>query len=170
MTSIFLPIGNAIAADIRDLKQSGFLHPVRQRDPALLLTDWDGTMHGIVLTGAHDFMFFPVKIENPHTGLFVPAPEILIDFSSAETGAGYERRNGDLLLEKGKLSIIAIRVGDHFPDPIPVPLWPTVTGGSDAAKVVFTRWEIGVRDGDRFVTLWERKAVAKSTVAFSEDA
>jgi len=45
-----------------------------------------------------------------------------------------------------------------------------LAAGGDAAKVVFTRWEIGVRDGNRFVALWERKAVANSTIAFSEGA
>lgn len=170
MTSDLFPLGNAVAADLREIKQAGLLLPLRKSDQTILVTEWDNTMHGVMLTGAHDFIFFPIKLDYPQTGLFVPLPDIVIDFSTVEKSIGYEHRNGDLLLEQDKLSIIATRTGDHFHDPQPVPLWTHVAGGSQAVNAVFTRWAIGVRSGDQFQTLWERKAVAKSTVAFSEDA
>lgn len=165
MTSEFVPIGTAIAADIRDVKCPGLLLPLRQHDPAMLLTNWDGKIHAIMLTGPNDFMFFDVKIDHSKTGLFVPDVEILIDFSSAEKSAGYEQRLGDLLLEKNKLSIIGGRIGDGFRDPQPVPLWPAVAGGSQSAKVAFTRWALGVRSGEGFHQLWVRNLVSETTIA-----
>ena len=169
MISNLLPIGGAIAADIRDLKQSGVLLPVRKNDPTLLITDWGGTINAIFLTGPQDFIFFPVTIKHSRTGLFIPVPEIVIDYASAVTGIGHDMRNGELLLEKDKLSIIATPVGNQFAEAQPVSLWPVINGGSDDAKVVFTKWAIGVRNGDSFTTLWERSNHPKATVAFTED-
>lgn len=169
MTSNLTPIGNAIAADIRDLKQSGLLLPIRKSDQAILVTDWSGQMHGVMLTGEHAFINFPVNVRNAHAGLFVPEPEILVDFSAATNGVGHEYEEGMLILEQGQLSVVASPVGERFGDPQKVPLWPKVVGGSEAAKVAFTRWGVGIREGDGFRNLWEWQKVAKSTVMFSDD-
>lgn len=165
MSAEFFPLGNAIAADIRDIKQPGLLLPLRASDPVMLLTDWGGRMHAVMLNGSHDFMFFEVKIDHSRTGLFVPEPEIIFDFSSLERGAGFEQKLGNLLLEENKLSIVAARIGDGFRDSQSVPLWPSVTGGSRSAQVVFPRWALGVQVGSGIQKLWERSPVAETTVA-----
>ena len=168
MTNEFIPIGNVIAADIRDLKQAGLLLPLQKSDQTILVIDWGGTMHGVMLTGDHAFINFPVNVRNPHVGLFVPEPEILVDFSSATNGIGHEYEEGMLILEQGQLSVVSSPVGERFGDPQKVPLWSKVAGGSEAAKVAFTCWGIGVREGTGFRNLWEWQKLAKATVMFSD--
>lgn len=163
MSFEFFPLGNATAADIRDIKQAGLLLPLRKTDPVMLLTEWDGKMYAVMLTGSHDFMFFEVKIDHSRTGLFIPEPEIMFDFTSLERGVGYEQKLGDLLLEENKLSIVGARIGDGFRDSHSVPLWPSVTGGSRSAQVVFTKWALGVQVGTGFQKLWERTPAVATT-------
>ncbi|MFT4027947.1 MAG: hypothetical protein QM676_14275 [Novosphingobium sp.] len=170
MSDKYLPLGNATASDIRDLKQPGLLLPMRADDPTLLVTKWDEEMYGVMLTGVHAFVHFPITIRSSQIGLFLPQAEILIDFSSRSSSVSLEGVPGTLVLQQNRLSAISNPVGEQFADPDLVPLWQNVAGGSDAAKVAFTRWGIGIRNGEGFHALWERQQQAKSTVAFFEGA
>ncbi|HEX6375947.1 MAG TPA: hypothetical protein VFZ91_09510 [Allosphingosinicella sp.] len=161
-----MPLGDATARDIRDIKQPGFVVPVRQRDETLLITKWGDEMCAIMLTGEHSFIFFPISLRSPHTGLFIPAPEILIDLSSATDARNIDQERGLLILAQNSLSVVASKAGDQFGDPQPVPLWRVVDGGSEAASVAFAKWGIGIRQGDGFRTLWER---GKPTRSFYEN-
>ena len=170
MADDLIPLGGSIAIDIRDTKQSGIVLPVRSHDETMLLTDWDGEMHGMMLTGDHSFIYFPVSLKNPHTGLFIPEPEILIDTSSAVNGLGREHDEGVLILSKDHLSVVGRRAGDQFGDPALVPIWKAIHGGSQAAKVAFTSWGIGIPNGAGYRTLWKRlEPVTKSTKPLYEN-
>jgi hypothetical protein len=157
-----IPLGAATASDIRDLKQPGFVAPIRERDQAMLVTKWGDEMCAVLLGGEHSFMFFPISLRSPHTGLFFPSPEILVDLSSAKDARNAEQEQGLLILAEDLLSVVATKAGDQFGDPQPVSLWKTVEGGSDAAKVAFARWSIGLPRGDGFHILWERGKPAGS--------
>lgn len=165
-----VPLGAATASDVRDLKRPGLMLPVGNHDETLLLTNWDGEMHGVMLTGEHAFIFWPINVKSPHFGLFLPEPEILVDVASATSGVGCEHDEGVLILGRDALSVVASRAGDQFSNPLLVPLWKKVEAGSEGAKIAFTRWGIGLPEGDGFRTLWEWRKPAKSTVEFYENA
>lgn len=154
MDSAYLPYEGQTASDIRHLKQAGLFLPIRQNDFPIAITIWEGTTFGIKLGGSDAFASFPLSIRSPHAGLFIPEPEILIDFGSAISGLGEETR-GLLILSDNSLSVVAQPVGDRFADPSPVPLWTNVERGSEGISVGFTRWAIGVKAGQGHHILWE---------------
>lgn len=155
--SSLVSLGKAIATDIREVKQPGLLLPIRKHDETLMLVDWDGKMHGVMLTGTHAFIYFPITLQRSHEGLFVPETEVLVDFSSATTAVGRDEDEGLLVLEANKLSVIGKEVGKQFAYPQYVPLWTKVYGGSEATKAAFTEWGIGIRVGDTQRVLWRHK-------------
>lgn len=154
--AVLTPLGAATARVIRDIKQPGFLAPVRERDQAMLITECDGKMCAVMLGGERSFSFFSISSQSPHTGLFFPTPEILIDLTSVKDARNIEQEQGLLILSKDSLAVVASETGNHFSDPEPVALWKAVEGGSDVAKVAFTRWGVGLAQGDGFRILWER--------------
>ena len=156
MTNDLTPLGDATASDIRDLKVSGLLLPTRKNDETLLVTQWDGKGFGVMLTGHHSFIYFLVDLRNPREGLFIPEPEILVDFSSACRGDEKLYNEGTLILDQNQVSVIAKLAGDDFANPTKVPLWHHVVGGSETASVGFSRWGIGIYEGDNLNVLWER--------------
>lgn len=157
-----LPLGSTTASDIRELKQPGFVLPVRDNDPRMLITLWGSDMHAVILTGDNAFLSFPITLRSPHTGLFFPQAEILVDFSTPTDVRNANEERGLLILTQDSLSVVATQAGDHFSDPRPVPLWQTVEGGSAEAKVAFSHWGVGIRRGDGFHILWERETPTQS--------
>ena len=158
----FMRLGNATASDIRNLKQPGLLLPIRKNDDPVILVNWDGVMHGVMLTGGHAFVHFPINLKRSHEGLFLPDVEVLLDVSSATSAAGRDEDEGLLILEENKLSVIARDVGDRHAFPQLVPLWTTVNGGSETTKVAFTRWGIGVPEGDTHRVVWQHEVTGKA--------
>lgn len=154
------PIGNAIACDIRELKEPGLLLPIRKSDEIVAITRWDDVMYGIMLTGPQAFIYFTINIRNPHEGLFIPSPEIVVDRTTASRGVNHENEEGAAILEQDKFSVVATLAGDRFADPQLVPLWATVSGGSSGAKVAFTRWGLGLRHGEKLDELWVREPLS----------
>lgn len=157
MDPAYLPYGGQTASDIRHLKQAGLFLPVRENDIPIAITIFDGTPFGIKLSGSDAFASFALSIRSPHSGLFIPEPEILIDFASAISGLGQQETKGLLILSDNSLAVVARPVGDHFADPYPIPLWTKVNRGSEGISVGFTRWAIGVKTGQDHHILWEHK-------------
>jgi hypothetical protein len=159
---LLLPLGAATASDIRDIKQPGLVLPIREQDQRLLITEWDDKIYAVMLTGEYAFLFFPVSLQSPHTGLFIPTPEILVDFASATDARNRDGDVGLLILEQNSLSVIASQAGSQMAQPQPVPLWKSIEGGSEAARVAFTRWAIGIHQGENYRILWERSEPTRS--------
>ncbi|WP_417619599.1 hypothetical protein [Parasphingorhabdus sp.] len=155
ITGIYSPLGKAIASDVRNIQRPGIVLPVKKRDETLVMLDLDDQMVAMIMTGPHSFHHFSVSLRSAHNGFFVPEPEILIDFSSVSDGTGRQEEMGLLFLEQNKLSVVSSKAGDNFGDPHLVPLWSDVDGGSEGAKVAFSRWAIGIKDGDNYQVLWE---------------
>ncbi len=160
MESQLLPLGRATGSEIRTVTESGLVLPVRQRDEKLLLTNADGQMLAIMLTGRFAFSYFPVDLKTPHFGIFLPDVEILVDFTSAIMNPPTDMR-GALVLDQNSLGLVASRVGPGFYDPHPIRLWTQVEKGSDSGNVVFGRWGVALRDGDQRVILFEHDIDAK---------
>jgi len=153
--SIYSTVGKATAGDIRNIKERGILLPIRSGDEKMIIFPWEDQMCALALTGPHAFLHFPVSAKTPHKGLFISDIEILVDFESATDALGMDDTMGLLILKQDKLSLIGKLVGDGFNSPHEVPLWISIDGGSDTAKIAFTRWAIGMREGDEHRILWE---------------
>lgn len=54
-----------------------------------------------------------------------------------------------MLLREDELSLVSARVGNNFYGPSSLPLWTTIHGDSAEAEVSFTRWDVGLGDGER---------------------
>lgn len=160
--SLLVPLGKAIATKIRDVKTPGLMLPMREHDETLMLVSWENAMHGVMLTGPQAFIFFRVLPQSPHSGLFIPEPDILVDMSSAASAVGRDEDEGVLFLSQGLLSVIGKGAGNAFSYPQPIPLWTEVHGGSEATKVAFTRWGIGIPKGDNHRVLWQHEFKARA--------
>ena len=150
-----LPLGRAIAADIKTIREPGLLFPVRERDGLLLMIDVGGQWHGFVLSGQHAFVHFPVVAQSSHKGLFVPDIEVVIDYASGTSDSRYTERLGALVLRENELCVVASRAGNSYFDAAPLPLWTKVHGGSGSASLAFKKWGLALRDGERLRPLWQ---------------
>ncbi|WP_226663715.1 hypothetical protein [Alteriqipengyuania lutimaris] len=150
----FVPLADMSASDIRNVTAPGLMLSIRERQPHVLILDWDGAKYALKLDGPDAFGFFPVSAKTPHDGLYVPNVEILVDLDSRGIGRGRDEDKGVLILEEGQLFVLGKQVGDGWSDPRPVPLWTKVAGGSEGARVAFDRWAIGLQEGDDYRILW----------------
>lgn len=156
-----MPLGDVTASDIRDLKRPGLMLPIAENDSPYLVVEQGGTRVTMALEGNQAFLFYPISLKTPRSGLFVPEPKILVDFSSATEGGALSDQKGTLILSEDSLCVIANHASG-MGEPQCLPLWQTISGGSDAVKVAFTRWGLGLRQGDTVRTLWERRNPAPS--------
>ena len=165
MEADYRPLGEAAVFDIRNIKVGGLLLPTRARDETMLVLMWDDARYGVYLTGDHAFIYWKVILDRAKSGLFIPEPEIRVDFSSIVSARGHEEENGLLVLSNDALSVIATPVGNDRFDAQPVPLWGKVAPGEADENLAFTKWAIGVQNGNDFDILWEReRSTQKSSV------
>lgn len=157
MEEKFAPLGNASASDIRNISSSGLVLPIRRNDPPLLVFPWGEGSFALKLAGDDAFGYFPISLKTPYEGVFLPDVEIMIDFASLTTGRGHQEHKGILILEKDKLSVMGIAVGNAWADCVQVPLWMEVNGGSDDAKAAFTRWAVGLKVGNDYRIMWSHE-------------
>lgn len=150
----FVTLDDLTASDIRNVTPPGLMLSIREKQPSVLILDWEGQKYGLKLDGDDPFAFFPISAKTPHDGLFVSNVEILVDFNSRGNGRGRNEHGGVLVLEKDQLYVIGRPVGEDWLNGREVPLWPKIDGGSDSAKVAFGSWAIGVKMGDDYRILW----------------
>lgn len=150
-----IPLSFARPADLRQIKEPGFLLPIAPSDPALFTTEWDGEMFAIVADGPQAAVFFQITVQSRALGLFVPAPELVIDMCDAVRGPTLWDKTGSLILSEGRAHLVAERSGDRYSSgPVNVPLWNEFADNLDGGSIGFSRWGLRLTDGNQRHMLW----------------
>lgn len=150
-----LPLHALRPVELQTLKEPGLIFPIDSSRPVMAFTLWDEMPTAIFLTGGNAFKFFPVKNDTRDVSLLLAAPEIVVDVNSAGRSESLGEQHGALLLKDGNAQIIGTRVGDHWADPVAVPLWQTVQMPDVAKAIGFYRWSIRFTDGIQQQTIWQ---------------
>jgi len=150
-----LPLHALRPIELQTLNEPGLIFPIDSSRPLMAFTFWNDVPTAIFLNGGNAFKFFPVKNDTRDVGIFLAAPEIVIDVNSAGRSETLGEQHGALLLQDGKAQIIARRIGDHWDDPVAVPLWQTVQTPNVVRAIGFYRWSIRFADGLQHQTIWQ---------------
>jgi len=148
-------LGNVITANLPDLNRSGLILPLKSTAQPLLTFKLEDKLFAVMLSGQFKFGFFQVSRDTRRTGIFFPDIEILVDFESATEAGPLKDTLGTLILQESSLSLVAVRTGEAFHDPQLIPLPNKVDGGSNVVEAAFSRWGIGIREGDGHRVLWQ---------------
>ncbi|MEQ6335076.1 hypothetical protein [Sphingobium sp. MK2] len=151
-----LPLSAMRPVDIRTLNEPGLIFPIEKNAPCVAVTLWKEIPTAIVLDGPHAFTFFKIENHSRATGLFVPAPEIVVKVGSAVRGESAWDKRGTLILENGCAHVIGSMAGSSWSDPVNIPLWQQVETEQASGKVVgFSGWSLRIPDGLSSHTIWE---------------
>jgi hypothetical protein len=150
-----ITIGRIIASDIREAEGTGLFFPVKPSDPALLLVGEANSRHAIKLSGSDCYNRFPISLKTACAGLFVPDTELRVDLSSRADASKLSDTRGTIILSGESLALVCGIVGDTWSDPEPFELPFAITSGSDATRIAFARWTIGIVQDDKYVPIWE---------------
>jgi hypothetical protein len=158
MNTGLVPIGRIAATDIREVTTPGLFFPLRASEPIMFLTGEAGGKLALKLNTDDAFNQFPISLKTPCQGMFVPDVEIRVDVTTAMDATGLTDKRGNLILTDNEVQLVVGRVGDEWTDPAPFGLSIKVPAGSDAVRIAFKSWAIGIVHEDEFLTLWKSDA------------
>lgn len=151
----FVNISSVIPTNLRDVKSTGVLLPVSERDDLILAAVFKQQVIAVVLSpGDTQFRSFVVNAEQSRVGMFIEDVRFEVDYDTVVDRYKGDVKTGYLQIGAGCGQILGAMNNQGLLERVPIPFL-SIDGSEDGPETAFKSWRIVHMVGDERVVLFE---------------